>query len=86
MAFNEQSYNLRQGCFLVPAAGGEMVCETVRYNGSTEAIRVAPEEAVEFAIAAAADFGVGDPDTGKFDPELAKKLNKDKKDKKGNGA
>jgi len=82
MAFNEQSYNLRQGCFLVPEFGVEMTCELVSYDGLREAIRVSPEEALEFALAASEDFGVGEDIEGTFCPKMAAKLNKDMKDKK----
>lgn len=67
-----QTY-LRQGCNLVPDIEQPRVVKLVKADGTRSNISLAHESALGFAKLAANDFGVGESQTAKFDPDLAKK-------------
>jgi CRISPR-associated protein Csb1 len=64
---------LRAGCLLTGSPDRAAEKRTVFRNGKREPLALTEAEAVEFAQAAAKDFGVGaDVETG-FDPDAVKK-------------
>jgi CRISPR-associated protein Csb1 len=67
-----QTY-LRQGCNLVPDVGQPKSLTLVNANGVRSDLKITHEKAIAFAEAAAKEFGVGESQTVKFDPDLAKK-------------
>lgn len=67
-----QTY-LRQGCNLVPDFDHPKTMTMVKADGTREDFKISHEEARSYAEAAAKAFGVGEPKTVKFDPNLAKK-------------
>ncbi len=65
---------LRQGCNLVPAdEGNSRTFEIVQVTGKRGPLKLSHEEALSFARAAAAAFGVGKDRDVKFDRALAEK-------------
>lgn len=64
---------LRQGCELVPDPEKPAEWFLVSRDGTREPVQIRHEDALEFALAAANDFGVGDDRQGTFDPKQAKK-------------
>lgn len=65
---------LRQGCVLTRDAGKpEPVWEAVYSDGRREAVDLSQDAVKEFATAAAAKFGVGESQDGRFDVKSAKK-------------
>ncbi len=77
---------LREGCLLVPIEGKEPEVKLVGRNGKRSDLKVSEAEALEFALAAAADFGVGNAWTATFSPDAvrqaAEKKEQDKAKKK----
>ncbi len=67
-----QTY-LRQSCNLVPDADHPRTVTLVHADGRREALTLDHAACLAFAKLAAAAFGVGEPLTVAFDPELAKK-------------
>ena len=73
---------LREGCLLVPIEGKEPEAKVVARNGLRSSLKMSEAEALEFARAAAADFGVGDAWTATFSPDAVRKAaNKKEQDK-----
>ena len=74
---------LREGCLLVPIEGKEPEVKLVGRNGKRTDLKA---EALEFALAAAAGFGVGNAWTATFSPDAvrqaADKKEQDKAKKK----
>ena len=64
---------LRQGCELVPDPDKPAEWFAVHRDGRREALRISHEDALEYARAAAGDFGVGPDLQATFDPKSAKK-------------
>jgi len=67
-----QTY-LRQGCNLVPDEHDRRTTTLVKADGARSELTITDVEALAYAKAAAKAFGVGEQQTVKFDPELAKK-------------
>lgn len=67
-----QTY-LRQGCNLVPDIDNPRKATLVNADGSREDLRLTHEQAIAFARLAAKEFGTGESQSVKFDPDLAKK-------------
>lgn len=67
-----QTY-LRQGCNLVPDIDKPRTFTLVNADGTRAELKLTHEQAINFAKLAAKEFGVGDSQTVKFDPDLAKK-------------
>ncbi len=67
-----QTY-LRQGCNLVPDINNPRKVTLVSADGEREEFKLTHEQAIAFAKLAAKEFGVGESQTVKFDPDLAKK-------------
>jgi CRISPR-associated protein Csb1 len=67
-----QTY-LRQGCNLVPDVDHPRTSTLVHADGTREDLKLTHEQAIAFARLAAKDFGIGESQTVKFDPDLAKK-------------
>lgn len=67
-----QNY-LRQGCNLVPDVENPRSIILVHADGTREKLKLAHDQALSYAKAAAKAFGVGAPQTVKFDPDLARK-------------
>jgi CRISPR-associated protein Csb1 len=67
-----QTY-LRQGCNLVPDIDNPRKTTIVNADGSREDFRLTHEQAIAFARLAAREFGIGEAQSVKFDPDLAKK-------------
>jgi CRISPR-associated protein Csb1 len=63
---------LREGCLLVPIEGKEPEVKLVERTGKRSDFKVSEAEALEFAQAAADDFGVGDAWTATFSPDAVK--------------
>jgi CRISPR-associated protein Csb1 len=63
---------LREGCLLVPIEGKEPEVKVVGRNGKRTDLKVSEAEALEFAQAAATDFGVGDAWTATFSPDAVR--------------
>ncbi len=73
---------LREGCLLVPVEGKGPETKLVERNGKRSDLKVSEAEALEFAQAAAADFGVGSAWTATFNPEKVKQAAEEKTKKK----
>lgn len=73
---------LRQGCLLVAHPDKDAEMEEVRRTGKRQSFSATAEEALGFAKAAAAAFGVGEGFEASFDPGKVKKTIDDKKAKK----
>lgn len=74
---------LRQGCELVPDPARPAEWWLVRHNGTRESFELPHNEALDYARAAAASFGVGNPREGRFDPEaVTKELGQSKEARK----
>lgn len=69
---NASTY-LRQGCNLVPDADKPREFTLIHSDGRREPLQLAHADALKFAIAAAATFGVGESLDVVFDKDLAKK-------------
>ncbi len=67
-----QTY-LRQGCNLVPDVGHPKTITLVKADGTHSELKITHDQAIDYATAAAKAFGVGESQTVKFDPDLAKK-------------
>lgn len=67
-----QTY-LRQGCNLVPDVDNPRKVTLVSADGSRDDFKLTHEQAIAFAKKAAKEFGVGEDQSVKFDPDLAKK-------------
>lgn len=63
----QNTFDLRQGCLLVGKEGESAVTQLVAPDGKREDFTFTFEEALEFAKAAAAEFGVGSNRDGTFD-------------------
>lgn len=68
----EQDGFLREGCLLVPHEGKPAETFAVLRQGKREPITLPVNDALEFAKAAAAEFGVGESWTATFDSDSAK--------------
>lgn len=75
--------NLRQGCQLVADPTKPMERKTINADGTDSTFEIDATSALQYAVAAATDFGVG-PDRidTTFDPIAAKKARKEAKKKK----
>lgn len=77
---------LREGCLLVPVEGKGPEVKVVARNGQRSSLKISEAEALEFAQAAAADFGVGGAWAATFNPnavrQSADKKEQDKAKKK----
>jgi CRISPR-associated protein Csb1 len=62
---------LRQGCVLVPDEEHPAAWTMIHRNGHREAVSMAPEEALAWAVAQAEAFGVKEARVVPFDPKLA---------------
>jgi CRISPR-associated protein Csb1 len=67
-----QTY-LRQGCNLVPDVDRPKSITQVNADGTRSDAKITHPDAIAYAKAAAKAFGVGESQTVKFDPDLAKK-------------
>lgn len=67
-----QTY-LRQGCNLVRDIDKPRTCSLVNADGTRSELNLTHEQTLDFARLAAQSFGVGESQTVRFDPELAKK-------------
>lgn len=64
---------LRQGCNLVPDVDHPKTVTLINADGTRSELKISHEHAIAYAEAAARGFGVGESQTVKFDPDLAKK-------------
>ena len=64
---------LRQGCNLVPNVDDPRTTTLVHADGKRTSLTLKHDDALAFARSAADAFGVGEPLTARFDPELARK-------------
>lgn len=67
-----QTY-LRQGCNLVPDIDNPRTTTLVSADGKRDDFKLAHHQAIAFAKLAAKEFGIGEPQSVKFDSGLAKK-------------
>ena len=66
---------LREGCELVPVADKPAEWKIVRHDGKRDPFSLSHSDALDFAVAAANDFGVKQEEIrAKFDSALARKL------------
>ena len=66
---------LREGCELVPIVDKPAEWKVVRHDGKRDSFSLSDEDALEFAVAAARDFGVKQEEIrAKFDRALARRL------------
>lgn len=70
---------LRMGCELTPNPDVPATWELVKSNGEREQFSLTHDEALEFAQAAAAEFGVAEERVAEFNPKKAKESLKAKK-------
>lgn len=70
--FDGKSLNLRQGCQLVGMPDKPMTRRAAYPDGTFSDFPIDRDSAVEYAKAAAQDFGVGEPREGVFDPKKAR--------------
>ena len=64
---------LRQGCNLVPDADHPKTITLVKADGTRDPLKITHDQALAYAKTAAKAFGVGESQSVKFDPDLAKK-------------
>lgn len=74
---------LRQGCLLCQDPDTPPEAYSVQRNGRREPLDLNPDQALQYAQAAAADFGVGQDRMGRFDPNMVKQELTGKKKKAG---
>jgi len=75
-----KTLNLRQGCQLVADSGKPMTRTCVYADGTEKPFAITDQEAITFAQAAAADFGVETGQEATFDPKMAKEALKASKE------
>jgi len=69
-----QEVMLRQGCELVPDAEKPRQLQTVKVEGTREPFSLKHEDALQYARSAAEAFGIREPVSGNFSPEIAREL------------